>query len=91
MMQKHEILLNLLKNGWAVRSTWICNGNTLVLKIEVGPSSYRSERVYIAEHKMDLEHLPYIKDKDYAFDCIELGLLNQLYQTVLNEQGTKVL
>lgn len=91
MMQKHEILLNLLKNGWAVRSTWICNENTLVLKIEVDPSSYRSERVYIAEHKMDLAHLPYIKDKDYAFDCIELGLLNQLYQTVLNEQGTKVL
>lgn len=48
-------------------------------------------RTSIAEHKMDLAHLSYIRNKDYAFDCIELGLLNQLYQTVLNEQGTKVL
>lgn len=89
-MQKSEILLSLFKNGWTVHTTWTYNLDSIILKIESRPPSVL-ERIYVAKHAISMREFSLIKEKDYALDCLELRILNQLYQTVLNEQDTKVL
>ena len=89
MRTKSEILLNLAKNGWGLRTEWIRDENYIVLYIEAS-SKYRNER-YTAQHKEEINCLLLIEDMDYYINYIELNLLNQLYDKMLKEQGTKVL
>lgn len=91
MRTKYEILLNLAKNGWGLRTEWIRDENHIVLYIEVR-SKYRNERIYTASYKEDLYSLSFDKDTiDYRINYMELSLLNKLYDKMLKEQGTKVL
>ena len=90
MRTKSEILLNLAKNGWGLRTEWIRDENHIVLYIEAR-SKYRNERIYTAQHKEEVNRLLLIEDMDYYINYIELNLLNQLYEKMLDEQGTKVL
>lgn len=91
MITKSEILLNLAKNGWCLRTEWKRDENHLVLYIEAS-SKYRNERIYTALYKEDIYSLSFDKDIiDNRINYMELSLLNKLYDKMLKEQGTKVL
>ena len=91
MRTKSEILLNLAKNEWGLRTEWIRDENYIVLYIEAR-HKYRNERIYYTSYKEDLYSLPFDKDIiDNRINDMELSLLNKLYDKILKEQGTKVL
>lgn len=90
MKEKSYILFNLAKNGWTLHIAWKRETMYLVLDIEAYPE-FRNERKYTVQHKEEVNRLLLIKDMDYYINYIELNLLNQLYEKMLNEQGTKVL
>ena len=90
MKTKAEILLNLLKNGWKLYTAWDVDSIYLILHIEIR-SEYRNERRYTATHKEELNRLLLTEDINYFINLLELTLLNQLYNKMLIEQGTKVL
>ena len=90
MKEKSYILFNLAKNGWTLHIAWKREIMYLVLDIEAY-SEFRNERKYIAQHKEEVNRLLLVEDMDYYINYIELNLLNQLYEKMLNEQGTKVL
>lgn len=62
----------------------------LVLDIEAY-TEFRNERRYTEQHKEEVNRLLLVEDMDYYINYIELNLLNQLYEKMLDEQGTKVL
>ena len=90
MKEKSYILFNLAKNGWTLHIAWKRETMYLVLDIEAYPE-FRNERRYIAQHKEEVNRLLLVEDMDCYINYIELNLLNQLYEKMLNEQGTKVL
>lgn len=90
MKEKSYILFNLAKNGWTLHIAWKRETMYLILYIEAY-SEFRNERRYTAQHKEEVNRLLLIKDMDYYINYIELKILNQLYEKMLDEQGTKVL
>ena len=90
MKEKSYILFNLAKNGWTLHIAWKKETMYLVLYIEAY-SELRDERKYTAQHKEEVNRLLFVEDMNYYINYIELNLLNQLYEKMLNEQGTKVL
>lgn len=90
MKEKSYILFNLAKNGWTLHIAWKKETMYLVLDIEAYPE-FRNERRYTAQHKEEVNRLLLVEDMDYYINYMELNLLNQLYEKMLDEQGTKVL
>lgn len=90
MKEKSYILFNLAKNGWTLHIAWKRETMYFILYIEAYPE-FRNERKYTVQHKEEVNRLLLIKDMDYYINYIELKLLNQLYEKMLDEQGTKVL
>ena len=90
MRTKAEILLNLIKNGRKLYIAWDTDSIYLILHIEIRPE-YRNERIYTATHKEELSRLLLTDDINYCINKLEMTLLNQLYDKMSIEQGTKVL
>ena len=90
MKEKSYILFNLAKNGWTLHIAWKRETMYLVLVIEAY-TEFRNERRYTAQHEEEVNRLLLIEDMDYYINYIELNLLNQLYEKMLDEQGTKVI
>ena len=90
MKEKSYILFNLAKNGWTLHIAWKKETMFLVLYIEAY-NEFRNERKYTAQHKEEVNRLLLVEDMDYYINYMELNLLNQLYEKMLDEQGTKVL